>query len=253
MDKLYDFYQGNKEKLPLFIDKVNQVKRSYDYVYTDFLTPEEQNLIRIVCSQEFVYPVFYGGKEGFEKAAAVLGIEEYSGEPPVDVLKVTGSFKFEKLSHRDYLGAILSLGIKREKVGDINIFDDGAELYAAREISDYIAYNLKKIKHTGIKIQRINYEDAREKIQEFKDIKINIASLRFDCILSTLIGVSRNDACEVIKSGDARINYITVYEPSKKLSEGDMISIKGYGRFKIDELIGKTKSDRLNMRVKKYL
>jgi RNA-binding protein YlmH len=169
------------------------------------------------------------------------------------VIRITGNFKFEKLSHRDYLGSILSMGIRREKVGDINVFEDGAEIWISNEISDFICFNLSKIKHTGIKTSIIKMEDSRERIQEYKSIKINIASFRLDSIIASLTGFSRSQAVSYIKSGSIKLNFSEIKEADKKVENGDVISIKGFGRYKITGDGKTTKSGRINIEVKKYI
>ncbi|WDC85882.1 YlmH/Sll1252 family protein [Caloramator sp. mosi_1] len=168
----------------------------------------------------------------------------------MDIIKVNGNFKFEKLSHRDYLGALLSLGIKREKIGDINVFDDGAEIYVSKELSDYIVFNLNKIKHTGIKLEKITFEEARERVQFFKEIVVNAASLRIDAVISEVYNLSRSEASSLIKQGNVKINYISNDDQSYKLNDGDIVSVKGFGRFIFSSVIRNTKSQRLVLSIK---
>lgn len=251
--KYLETYPEHKEKLSIFVDKITRVKRSWEECFTDFLNPDEQMLLKKLCMYEGLYLGFMGGKGYFERAAAVISHEDYSGVFPVDAVRIEGNFKFEKLNHRDYLGTLLSLGIRREKLGDINVFDDGAEIWLSNEISDYICYNLTKIKHTGIRCEKITFEEAREKIQNFKEISINISSMRLDCIIAALAKISRSEAAGLIKGGNIKVNYNIENEFSRKINEGDLLSIKGFGRYEIDKIINITKSQRINIAVKKFI
>lgn len=251
--KYLEIYPENREKLSIFMDKVTRVKRTWEESFTDFLNPDEQMLLKRICKNEEIYSGFMGGRGYWERAAAVISCSEYDGSFPIDIIRIKGNFKFEKLNHRDYLGTILSLGIRREKIGDINVFEDGAEIWLSNEISDYICFNLTKIKHTGIKCEKISYDEAREKIQSFKEINANISSMRLDCIIAAVANVSRSEAVDLIKGGNVKVNYNIENEFSRKTNEGDLLSIKGYGRYQIDNIINITKSKRLNISIKKFI
>ena len=246
-------FPEQKEKVIYLLDKVRIAQKTYNNILIDFLTPEEQIILEKICKDKDIHAAFFGGRGSFERAAAIIGADEYNGEFPVDIIKISGNFKFGKLTHRDYLGSILSLGIKREKVGDINVYEDGAEVYLSRDISDYVINNLVKIKHSGIKVKKIEFNEAREKILEFKDKRVNIASLRIDSVVAAAYGISRNDAVELIKSGSVKLNFIETDEPSKKVKIEDIFSVKGYGRFEIVDNPGLTKKDRLNVTLRKYI
>jgi RNA-binding protein YlmH len=246
-------YKGDKGRILYLIDKVKLSKKEWKTIFTDFLTPEEQHILNTICIKEDMKMKYFSDNDDAERTVGAIYSDDFEGAFPIEVLKISGNFKFEKLNHRDYLGAVLSLGIKREKIGDINIFEDGAEIFIHSDISSYIELNLNKIKNTGVKTSIIDVTKARNRSQEFRDLKINIASLRLDSVVSALENISRARACAVIKSGEVKLNYIIVYDISDKVNIGDIISIKGFGRVKIDDILGVTKKDRLSLLVKKYL
>lgn len=243
----------DKQLFTYLLDKVRRVKKNYQCAYTDFLSPDCREFLKDICKSEGLYVSFFGGALDFERAVAVISPYEDIDFNPVDVIKISGNFKFEKLTHRDFLGAVLSLGIKREKIGDINIFEDGAEIFVLSEISDYIVLNLNKIKHTGIKAEKIDYKDAREKVQKFSEKVINVASMRLDAVISASFGISREKASSLVKNGCVKINYCICDDNSKKIKEEDLISVRGFGRFKIDKITGTTKKDRITLVIKKYI
>lgn len=251
--KYIEMYPEYRDKISIFMDKIIKVKRTWEEAFTDFLNPDEQILLKSICKNEEVYLGFMGGNGYYERAISVISINEYTGDFPIDIVRIKGNFKFEKLNHRDYLGTILSLGIRREKIGDINVFEDGAEIWLSNEISDYICYNLSKIKHTGIKSEKISLKEAREKIQAFREMNINVSSMRLDCIIASVVNVSRSEAASLVKSGYVKVNYNVENEFSGKIKLGDLLSIKGYGRYQIDNIINITKSQRLNISIKKFI
>jgi RNA-binding protein YlmH len=248
-----DSFSGDKQRLIYLLDKVKVAGKTWDEIYTDFLTPEEQVVLQKLCKSEKINVSFLGGKGDFERGVACLSKYENDLLFPIEVLRIKGNFKFEKVTHRDYLGALLSLGIKREKVGDINVFDDGAEIWLHTDISDYVLLNLSKIKNTGIKTEKISFDESREKIQKFKQIKINVASMRLDAVISSLLNASRTIASNLISSGSIKVNYATLEEASKKVNEGDIISVKGHGRYIVENILGTTRSDRMVLSIKQYV
>lgn len=251
--KFIDNYSGDKSKILYLLDKVKLSKKCFKTVFTDFLTPEEAIILRRICQHEYMMVEFSGGNGERERVIGGIFSEELYEDFPIEVLKISGNFKFESLNHRDYLGTVLSLGIKREKIGDINVFEDGAEIYIHSDICSYIGQNISKIKHTGVKTSIIKVSESREKIQKFLDSKVNVASLRLDCIVSALINLSRANAVSFISSGSVKLNHSINYETDYKVKLNDLISIKGYGRFIIEDILGVTKSERLTLLIKKYL
>lgn len=247
---------NNENKLIYLISKIKHARNPFEYIFTDFITPEFQSDIKYEAGKEGFKCFFYGGLSGFESAVAALSKDGEEPEPeeyPISIFKIAASSKFESLTHRDYLGAILSLGVKREKLGDINVFDDGAEIYIKKEISDYIRYNFEKIKHTPVRVTEILPGEARKKIQEFKLIEVSVASDRLDTFIAALLKLSREKSAEAIKSGLVKINHVCILQRDKAVNEGDILSIKGYGRFSIGSFVRYTKSDRIVYEVKKYI
>jgi len=253
VQKYIEGFTGEKRRAEAIIGKLMLSIKTGQTVFTDFLNPEEQRLLKKACASENMQMKLYGGKGEFERAVASISPESYEGEFPIQVLKATGNFKFEKLDHRDYLGAILSQGVKREAIGDINVFDDGAEIWVLKDISSHICMCIDKIKHTGIKLQPIEDKDVRERIQNYKVYTVNAASMRLDAIASAMTGLSRGKILEMIKKGEVKLNYAEEYDPSSKTASGDIISIKGYGRYILSQVLGNTRSGRLNIEIKKYI
>lgn len=252
-NKYFDIFDIEKNRLIYLLDRVKLSEKTRSTQFTDFLTPEEALSLFAICNENRLKCELCGGSEDCERVIGAISMMDIMLEYPIEVLKITGNFKFEKLNHRDYLGAVLSLGIKREKIGDINVFEDGAEIFLHKDIASYIALNLNKIKHTGIKTELIGLSEARVKIQSFKEMKIIVTSMRLDSVIAALLNLSRAKAAELVKSGVVKVNHAAHEDVDFKVKEEDLFSIKGFGRFKISELSGKTKSDRQTLIVKKYI
>lgn len=252
-DKYIQHYPLQKESIIPLIDKVKRVKRTFEPTFTDYLSPDEQSILKSICYGENLWIKCFGCKGDYERAIGVISAFEYYGDFPVKIIRIYGNFKFEKLNHRDYLGSILSLGVKREKIGDINVYEDGAEIWVHSDIADYILYNLDKIKHTGVKTSLIEFNDAREKIQLYRDKIENIVSLRLDAIVAAAVNISRGKAANIIKNGDVKLNYFPAQECAINVNEQDILSIKGYGRYKIDSILGRTRKDKITILIKQYV
>ncbi len=253
IQRYIESFTGEKGRAEAIIGKLVLSIKTGKTAFTDFLNPEEQRLLMQACSWENMQLKLYGGRGSFERAVGAISPQPYEGEFPVQVIRASGSFKFEKLDHRDYLGAILSQGVRREAVGDINVFEDGAEIWVLKDISSHICLCIDKIKHTGIKLQPIDNQEAHERIQSFKENIINAASMRLDAVTSAITGLSRSKISDMIKKGEIKLNYAEEINPSCKTASQDVLSIKGYGRYLLGETLGNTRSGRINIKVNKYI
>lgn len=252
LKELQKKYSIDKEKANFLLGKIKIAKKTYKTISTDFLTLNEQEFLKEISFENNIF-VLFQGDEIFERKVALISPDEVSGDFPTKGVKISGNFKFEKVTHRDYLGSILGLGLKREKIGDINIYEDGAEIVVHNDVLDYILFNLKKIKHTTVKICKIDIDSMRKKSQEFKEININISSSRFDSILSGIFNISRTKSSAFIKSGSAKINNIPVQDTSKIVKENSIITLKGYGKAKVGDFLSTTKKGRQIVSIYKYI
>lgn len=170
---------------------------------------------------------------------------------PYRILKITNKSKFNKLSHKDYLGALMALGLEREKLGDLRVIDDFAIVPIYDEVVDYILSSLNSVGKAPVSIEEI-FEDNLPKIN-FEEEIIIVPSLRLDNIVSKLSKVSRGKAIEVIDSGRVLIDYSKSIEKSKEIKEGQRITILGVGKFIIGEIVGNTKSGRYKVKINKFI
>lgn len=176
--------------------------------------------------------------------------EPEDGDFPVKT--ITFSFrKGEKLSHRDFLGALMALGIKRETVGDIVIDDSLAQIAVCEAVKDVIVTEIKKIGSAGVKYNE-NFSGLLSRKQQFREIGGTVASLRLDSIAGLAFNLSRSKASELIKSVGAEVNFSAKYDCSFVMKEGDVFSVRGYGKFKLSEVFGTTKKGRIHVKVLKY-
>lgn len=236
-------------KMRNILDKIKIVKRNHSVETTDFLDPFERILATSILNRfnDINFAEFGGFEESERKVIAIY--PDYYDEKLIDygiaALKITDVS--QALNHRDYLGAILKLGIIRDKIGDILVHDNSGFVILKSEIEDFILFNLEKIGNENIKIKEFPMKDIVYKEATYREIKEFINSLRLDLVLSSVLKVSRSESAKIINSNKVKVNWQAIDKVSKELEIGDVISVKGFGRFIIYELQGKSKKGKLNI------
>ena len=146
----------------------------------------------------------------------------------------------------------MALGIKRETVGDILTENGRAVVFVTDEIREYIKSQVTKIGRTGVAVTD-GYTEPLPKGDSLAEFTDTAASDRIDCVISALCGFSRSGALGALAEGIVTVNSVTVTKPSKSVAEGDIISVRGKGRFLIGSLDGRTKKNRIVLNYKKYI
>lgn len=238
-----------------FLDLADTAYRRGIPTATDFLSLHEQDYFYQVKKElPPVYAMLSGGNSISErKMALFLPEEDYAGEfSPIAVLKLSPvNIKFsDELTHRDYLGALMNLGIERSVLGDVMIDGQTAYLYCKETMADYIIENLYQIRHTSIRAERIakNVEIA----PEFEEIKGSVASPRLDSVLALAFHSSRSQLSGLIEGKKVFVNSRLTESNSYQLKNGDIVSVRGYGKFVYKETLGTTKKGRQYVSLHKY-
>lgn len=198
--------------------------------------------------------IFFGGNEESERK--ILGVFPYSNKPDTNTFPIV-SFAFAipkgyQISHRDVLGALTALNISRDHMGDILILNDYGVFYLKESVAPVVQQELHKIGRVGIKLN-CGLDNVILPRKHFKDIIGTIASLRFDAVIALIAKCSREKATEKIRSGLASINYIPIIVPKKEVKPGDLITIRGIGKFKIDDCINYTKKGRIFLTIHQFI
>ena len=174
-------------------------------------------------------------------------------ECPIAVLRAETGKGSRKLTHRDYLGSLLSLGIKREVTGDILVREDGADILILRDIADFLLANYEKAGHTSLALSIVGLQDLNTGAVRTEEKRIAVASLRLDSLLSAAFGLSRGKAQEAIRSGIVLVNSRVLLKPDFLLQEGDKMVLRGRGKAVLREVSGRTKKDRTFVVLERYL
>lgn len=239
----------DNEKLILMrqlLDKVENVLNYHTAQDTDFLDPYERYLAKSILNRFDIGYSEFGCIEDAERKVIQL-FPDYSDissiEYPVKVLKIAGDIS--NLSHKDFLGGLLNLGIKRSKVGDILLFNSYCALIVKSEISDFILFNLEKIGNKTVIIEEMSFYNLQMPEVKYKELIGFLASTRLDIVISTAYKLSRTESLYVIKSGKVKVNWESINKASKELEEGDVISVRGYGRIILHSIEGISKKGKL--------
>jgi RNA-binding protein YlmH len=223
--------------------------------YTDFLDPFHRDFVRPLVSNYFgLRYLEEGGYPGAEKQRLVIYPDYYRPgdiEVPITVIQISLSDPSRLLSHRDYLGAIVGLGLKRSVVGDILAFEGGAQVIVAGEIANAVLgigeVNKFKAEAAEIPPYQIKVED-----QPVRTITSTVASVRLDAVLSSGLGIGRSKAAELIKGDKVKVNWRQIGQPAFQLSQGDVLSVRGKGRLELEEVGAETKKGRVRISLKKF-
>lgn len=260
MDKSYikEKYTDYDQRLLAnkILDIAEYCKKNFTYKATSFLDPMQQKLVEdlLDCERNIGYQ-FEGGIQNSERKLCIVYQEDIDleqVEAMYEILEISWYNKdTKKPTHRDFLGSLMGIGIKRETIGDILLQEEMAYVVCTKEISDYILYNLDRVGSLPVKLkiaENINIIEENGKL-----LNITVASLRLDSIISVGFRISRSKAAEYIKSGKVRINWEEKELVSKTIKQGDVISIRGKGRIILDEVTGSTKKDRTKITIRKFV
>lgn len=243
-----------KNKMFKIIDKANSCLKNYDIKQTDFLNPHEvKNAVAILNSYSDLKYTVDGGYENAERSTIFIYpfyMEYKEIETKLRFLQVEGNFKFKSISHKDYLGSLMNLGIKREKIGDIIIHESFCQLVVSDDICDFIMMNLEKVSRNSVNIKEISRYDLEYNPPSYKEIAFTVSSDRLDCIISGLYNISRQDSLKYINTEKVHVNYEKIDSPSRIIQGGSLISVRGKGRAIVSQIGELTKKGKIKIQAK---
>lgn len=262
--KLLENYNNKEDKILIskLLDKIEISQKRNIIQITDFINKMQlQILLNILKTIKFKRYILFGGREEYDRCVIIIY------PPKLEEMVLTGNLNYnsicncvriknmsEEYEHKVYLSALMKLGIKREKIGDIIVSENTAYIIVHKDISEFIVLNAKDL--TRFKNSEISIIDMKKiinKIQEYKELEIIVSSSRLDNFISSLINVSRNNAVSLINKEKVFLNYKVELKNTKLVKENDILVIRGYGKFVILGNIGNTKSGKYVIKVKKYI
>jgi RNA-binding protein YlmH len=247
-----NIYQHFRPEEREFIDQAlgwkDYVEQTYAPKLTDFLDPREQQIVKtIIGTQSEIQVALFGGNDGAERQRALIFPEYYQAgdeDFQIALFELEYAKKFVSIEHRQVLGSLMSLGLKRGKFGDILLKGDQVQFFAAAEVSDYVRLQLDSVGRAGISLKELKLEEAIQPEENWREIAVTASSLRLDTLMSALYNISRQKSQLYVQQGHSKVNWTTIENPSFECGEGDILSVRGLGRAKIVTVEGKTKKDK---------
>ena len=241
-------------------DRAAQCLNAYYATSTGFLDSHEQALAAAVTRRSAgVRAYMYGGYDDAERRMLVcvpadlpLSMEEAS-EGLIRVLRVTKPAISRELTHRDYLGSLLGLGIERRLTGDILVREDGADIFIVPEIEEFLLREFHRVGNTEVRVQAVSAEEAVIPEARVEIIKDSVSSPRLDSIVSSAFRLPRSKAAEAVKRGIVSVDHVECVKPDAMLSEGASVTLKGKGKAVLEEIGGESKKGRVRVRIKRFI
>ncbi|MBQ9959403.1 MAG: hypothetical protein IJP01_03505 [Oscillospiraceae bacterium] len=231
-------------------------ERSGGVTHTNFLTPAERyELAAWSRNRADCRLVFSGGAENAQRQVGFFLPQWYMDDtPPAEeylrAVKVTAGFGTP--GHRDYLGSALALGIKREWLGDIIISGSEAHILCLGSVADTLLLDLDHVGRCGVKCCEVSLSDVPPVQLKSRSVTFTVQSARFDTVVGAMFGMSRTAACKLIEAGAASLNYSVCMKLDAAVEEGDIISLRGYGKGELSAEGGRSRKGRTFWTAKIY-
>lgn len=237
--------------IPVFTDFLDLVQQTE---YIDFISNKNMPPVKSMLNGGLIF--LEDETDYLERKVACFYPSDiaYDFQFPISIIQIKPVNKrfSDELTHRDFLGSLMNLGIERQLLGDILVKDNIAYVFALNKMADYICNNLFRIRHTSVTASvctsyDFNYTPC------YKEEKGSVASERLDAIISFAFNLSRSDAALFISSGKVFVNAKEILSKSFMLKNGDIVSVRGKGRFIFDEVVSTTKKGRFFIKIRKYI
>lgn len=246
----------------LFLNRIKDLARACytqnRYSFSNFLSMEEQSFILTHQSEiNYVDYDFYGGCDGCERQMIRFGSERmlmFVEKYPITILLIEPLMeKFsDELTHRDYLGALMNLGIQRNVLGDIVRKEKSAYLFCHNDVSEFIKNELTRVKHTAVIIKEVDCIENTI-IRQLEEYEILVSSPRADAVVAAICKLSRGKACDLFREKRVFLNNRICENNSYILKPGNVLSIRGVGKYIYDGEGGRTRKDRVYIKLKRYI
>lgn len=262
MDKINEIYEHFHPDEKTFVDRawewVIRAAERHELRRTDFLDPRQAHILFTLANRHPDAAIrLDGGAADAERRRALIAPDYRvldAEDIGIAVLAIDSEDRrIAELDHGDYLGALLGLGIKRDKIGDLHVRPDGCHALIAEEIGDFLVGHLKQVHRADVSASVLPLSALQVTKQELAETTLSVASMRLDGIASDVFRLSRTKIVEPIRAGRCRVNWKTEEDPSTPLRPGDVVSMKGFGRFRVIEVEGVSKSGRTRVRIGKFV
>ena len=238
-------------------DKIQAGMRRNIMAATPFLSPREQEMARYLFGQAEGL-VFFGGYADAERKMLIYLPDYLDAEDLMDsdsplVCLRASFFEGDSPTHRDFLGALMGMGIARETIGDICVGNNSCDFFVTDEIATYLLQNMTTAGRAHLHLEQIPLSQASIPDAQVKIIRDTLASLRLDSVVSSGFRIGRSAAAQHIAAGKAAIDGLPCQKADKQVAEGAKISLRGMGKIKLETVGTQTKKGRISVVIHKYV
>ena len=237
------------------LDQIVSASKHFEPEVSDFLSPDIAGAMEKTASYNTDLKILRWGLFQEAERVKLVFLPSFMEAVEVDpgtyvaLLDIKYNQKFNKLEHRDALGALMASGVKRSRLGDIVVYEGGFQVAVDRSLVEYFTQNVDKIGRSGVKCVELSVDQAIQIHKSTKEISGTVKSIRLDSVIAMGFTLSRSEAQNFVEHGWVKVNHVVVerggYEPKEK----DMISVRSQGRLIIDEILGTTKKDRIRIKL----
>lgn len=262
-DKILRYYRaaGDAEIAARLLDLAETALKTRKYKVSEFLDPYGLSIAETITAHyERLALETSGGYQGAERVKVAFVDADFlefadsnSFEFNLEAILIKWDSRYYRLSHRDILGALMGLGIKREILGDIIMAGEQCYVIADASMGNYIVQHLVEVGQATVSVSNVALDEIPVKEEKIKEIRATVASLRLDAVAAAGFGTSRTRMAEDIGAAKLKINWQEAKSPSQVVKVGDVISMRGRGRVEIVEVPGQTKKGRYSILLKRFM
>lgn len=237
----------NSELIKRAEDLSARCRRSGRLTQTNFLTPAERYQLENWAERSDCEVIFSGGQEGCERTVAFF-LPDWMEPDSFDVseyirgIRVTAYFGTP--GHRDYMGAVLGMGVGREWVGDIRVDGDEAYIFCLPGVERHLV-TIDKVGRCGVKAAAVELSEVPEPVRQVKNVSFSVMSMRLDAVAGGMFDLSRTEAAKQIALGNVSVNYSVSEKPDLAVKSGDVVSLRGAGKGTVTGTGGTSRKGRL--------
>jgi len=247
----------NEELLRRAMDLDRQCTKSASVTATGFLTPAEQHALRAWAHLAENRLLLHGGVPGAERQAAFFlpdWMEEDAFDPAEHLRAIACVARFGAPGHRDWLGALLGLGVARDRLGDILVDGERAYILCLPTVEQFLLLNLEKVGRWGVRAEPVPLPELPEVRRETRTERFTVSSPRLDAVCAGAFRLSRGKAAEAIAQGLVSRDYAPCLKPDTPVAAGDILSLRGRGKARVADIAAEpTRKGRVFVTVEVYV
>ena len=235
---------------------IRQVTVEWRDVLTDFFPREQmatQHSALVASGATFRVDGGYEDAERVRLYMTMFDEEPTHADMEIDVVAFRGQTKFINFSHRDCLGALMGLGIERKCIGDIIVRENGFDVLTNTAIDDYLLMADLTLRHVPMRAKRLALEEWPPPVRQLEEQVVQVTQLRLDAVIAKVFNLSRSQAAEYIRSGLVQLDHQVVLDGSRRYAEGQVLTVRGKGKCRVEEVAGLSKKGKIKLRIGKYV